>query len=166
MNKSAITIVALVTIFVVALSGLTLAIQERRPVDPPTPTPAPGEQECPSDFDDGLCSVTGRGSDKVFAWALSMAGYACQHELNKCYVKQGAEIAANKATCEAVPGCKLKYTVNFDICEIGNYQNCDPLPGTANEDANTVYTCEIDGRYDPENYRCDRLPAKDGEITA
>lgn len=166
MNKSTIAILALVTIFVVAMGGLTLAIQDRRPVDPPTPTPSPTEPECPTDFDDRYCGASGVASDKVYAWALSKAGTTCQYKLNDCYVTQGAEIAANKATCEAVSGCKLKYTVSFDDCEMGNYQNCDPLPGTANEDANTTYTCTIKGEYDPENYRCDRGPANKGEQTA
>jgi|GEM_PF-3800011 len=165
MNKSAIAILAIVTIFMVAMGGLTLAIQDRRPVDPPTPAPVE-EQQCPDDLDDRGCNAYGTGSDKVFTWSLSKAGYACQHELNNCYVTQGAEIAANKATCEAVPGCKLKYTVDFDQCELGNYKNCDPLPGTENEDVNTTYTCRIDGKYDPENYRCDRRPANEGEQTA
>lgn len=164
MNKSTIAIFTLVTIFVVAMGGLTLAIQDRRPVDPPTPTPS--EPTCPEITADDWCGGSGVASDKVFAWALSSAGTACQHELNDCFTDQATELAANKATCEAVAGCTLKYTVDYDTCEMGNYKNCTPLPGTVVEDKNTTYTCTIKGHYDIEGYRCDRGPSSEGEQQA
>ncbi len=153
-----------ILVTLIFMGSIGFAIQDRRPVDPPTPVPQ--EPACPEKFTDHWCGETGVASDKVFAWALSSAGTACQHGLNDCYVEQANELAANKTVCEAVAGCTLKYTTAFDPCEMGNYKNCTPLPGTVPEDKNTTFTCTIKGEYDIEGYRCDRGPANEGEQTA
>lgn len=164
MNQSLTTISVLVVLFLIGMSGLTLAIQDRRPVDPPTPTPQ--EQACPTAFMDMRCLAEGESTDAVYAWALSQAGFMCDGQMQRCYVEQATELSKNKLRCEVIPGCTLKYIVTTDDCEMGNYLNCDPLPGTVIEDKNTTYTCTISGEYDIEGYRCDRGPANEGEQTA
>ncbi len=158
----------LLLVFLVSMATISFAIQDRRPVDPPSPAPNDPEDppECPVIFLNLNCNANGSSSDKVCIWALSQAGYDCDAKLQKCRKIQTSEMYANKSICEQVSGCKLKYKVEEDECEKGNLvTDCTPAPGTS-DPANTNYTCKISGSYNITGYHCDRNPAGEGEFEA
>ncbi len=151
----------LILLFLVGITGITLA-QERRPADDPTPPPLP---PCPSALQDYLCQAYGTYASNDFSLALGTAYGECQGEMMACQREQAQELAANKAVCESVPGCTLKYEVDSDDCEKGNYTNCSPDPPD-DDPSVTIYSCVIAGHYDNKGYRCDRGPAGNGENQA
>ncbi len=152
--------IILLIVFVSGIAGITHA-QVRNPADGPTPPPIP---PCPNQLLDATCEAWGYHGNNDFAVALGTAGNICQAGLLKCTLSQSQELAGNKAACQSVPGCTLKYQIYEDECENGSWLNCNPK--TDNDPANTIYYCTIEGKYDLTGYRCDRGQAGDGELVA
>ncbi len=155
-------IVIMIFISFLFLASLGFAAQDRRPVDPPVPTDPPAQPKCPEILRDTTCFSGGTATDAVYAWALSKAGFACDEQMNACYTSQFEELQKNKSYCELFAGCRLKYRAYYDECENGNATNCsggnDPDP--------PMFQCTIKGSYNLGGYRCDGVPAVEGEFTA
>ncbi len=164
MGATLVRVTVLMILFVFGMGIITYAIEGH---DPVSPAPEEGPTElppCPLNFNDSGCFPAGIYTSNSYNDALGGAGNLCDQEMRSCHVQQTNEVMANKSRCETVVGCTLKYRLNYDECEKGNWLNCNPL--VDNDPANTTYACTISGKFDYTNYRCDRGAVGEGEFTA
>ncbi|MEK6821454.1 MAG: hypothetical protein AABY11_03595 [archaeon] len=162
MNHSNVTACILGLLVVIGLTGLIFSspIVSATTSNDETP-PAPELEACPDDFLDevGVVSATGQDDD-LFIAALGEAIQACNALAGRENDQQIAEMKSNRAKCEAVAGCTLKYKIWARRCT-GDHTSCTTEAGQGDEGP---FSCKVVGGVDLHAYRCDRTVVSDPVI--
>lgn len=169
MTASRSLLVIVIMLILVVLSGIAFSSGQgpvippgggkRVPVGPPVEPPTVKIPDCPTDFSDDSCTMSGKAFGFYAQETWGAAALKCDAEKPKCEDDQDNEYETNRIKCEKVKGCKLHATVDYQECGLGsgNDKDCSPKATQVQSTSSTsFYVCNVKGSYDITGYECDR----------